>query len=147
MSIINKLTEELKSAMKAKDKERVNTLRLLVSKLKMARIESGKDLTDDQEMDVLIRAAKERKESIKAYESGGRQDLLEQEKAELDIIEEFLPAQLTDDEIEKVIVDIIEETGATSMKDLGKVMSQAMKTLKGQADGKKVQSMVRTKLA
>lgn len=147
MSLMEKLMSELKNAMKAKDKIRVDTVRLLISQLKNARIAAGDDLTPDQELQVLMSAAKKRKESIQAYQSGGREDLLEKERKELQIIEEFLPEQLSDEEIEKEISAIIEQLGASSMKDLGRVMGEAMKKLKGKADGKKVQSIVRAKLA
>ncbi len=147
MSLMEKLMSELKNAMKEKDKIRVDTVRLLISQLKNARIEAGDDLTPDQELQVLMSAAKKRREAIQAYQSGGREDLLEQEQKELQIIEEFLPKQLSDEEIEKEVSAIIEQLGASSMKDLGRVMGEAMKKLKGKADGKKVQSIVRAKLA
>ena len=95
----------------------------------------------------LMSAAKKRKESIEAYQAGNRQDLLEREQQELDIINKYLPQQMSDEDVEKAIDEIIGLTGATSSKDLGKVMSEAMKVLKGRADGKKVQNIVRSKLA
>ncbi len=115
--------------------------------MKNARIDSEGELSPEQEMQVLLSAAKKRKEAIQAYKSGGREDLLEKELAELKIIEEFLPAQLSDEEIEKEVAAVIEQIGATGMKDLGRVMGEAMKKLKGKADGKKVQAIVRSKLA
>ncbi len=92
-------------------------------------------------------AAKRRKEAIQAYESGNRQDLLEIESQELEIINEYLPKQISDGDVEKEINEIIEATGASSMKDLGTVMAEAMQRLKGKADGKKVQTIVRSRLA
>ena len=147
MSIMDKLMDQMKTAMKAHDKFRVNTLRLLISQLKNAKIEAGEDLTPEQELNVLLAAAKKRKEAIQAYESSGRQDLLDNEQKELEIINEFLPEQLSDEEIEKEVSEIIQQVGATSLKDLGKVMGEAMTRLKGKADGKKVQTIVRSKLA
>ncbi|OQX86092.1 glutamyl-tRNA amidotransferase [candidate division KSB1 bacterium 4484_87] len=147
MSLTDQLMAELKNAMKKKDKTRVDTVRLLISQLKNARIDSEGELSPEQEMQVLLSAAKKRKEAIQAYKSGGREDLLEKELAELKIIEEFLPAQLSDEEIEKEVAAVIEQIGATGMKDLGRVMGEAMKKLKGKADGKKVQAIVRSKLA
>ena len=147
MSLIEQMMTELKNAMKEKNKTRVDTVRLLISQLKNARIDSGDELTPEQEMQVLMSAAKKRKEAIQAYQSGGREDLLEKEQAELKIIEEFLPEQLSDEEIEKEVVAAIEQVGATGVKDLGRVMGEAMKKLKGRADGKKVQAIVRPKLA
>jgi len=147
MSILSQLSNDVKTAMKAHDRMRVNTLRLLISQIKMAKIDSGEDLSADQELSILLTAAKRRKEVIQAYESGNRQDLREIESQELQIINEYLPKQVSDEEVEKEINEIIEATGASSMKDLGKVMADAMQRLKGKADGKKVQTIVRSKLA
>ena len=147
MSILEKISSDLKVAMKSKDKIRVETLRSLIAQLKNERISQGKDLSPEQELAVLMNAAKKRKEAIDIYEKSSRTDLLDKEKEELEIISEYLPEQLSDEEIEKTIAEIIERTGAASIKDLGRVMSEAMKELKGKADGKKVQQIVRSKLA
>jgi len=147
MSILNKLNDDLKSAMKAKEKLRLTTLRLLISQIKNLRIDTGEELSAEQELSVLLTAAKRRKEAIQAYEAGNREDLLEVERQELEIINEYLPTQMENKDIEKEIDKIIETSGATSMKDLGKVMAEAMQKLKGKADGKKVQTIVRSKLA
>jgi uncharacterized protein YqeY len=147
MSLLDVLTEEMKRALKAHDKVTLSTVRLLISQLKNERIDSGKELTPDDEIGVLMSAAKKRKESIEAYQAGNRQDLLEREQQELDIIQKYLPRQMSDDEVEKAIDEIMKSTGATNVNDLGKVMSEAMKVLKGRADGKKVQNIVRSKLA
>jgi uncharacterized protein YqeY len=147
MSILQRLTEDMKQAMKAQDKLRLSTIRMLIAQLKNTRIDSGKDLMPDEEIQVLMNATKKRKESIEAYQAGNRQDLLEKEQQELEIIQQYLPAQMSDEEIDKKIDEIIESTGASSLKDLGKVMSEAMKVLKGRADGKKVQQLVKAKLA
>ncbi len=147
MSIFAKLSDDLKTAMKARDKERVQTLRLVISQIKNARIDSDEELSTEQELNILLTAAKRRKEAIHAYEAGNRQDLIEIERQELEIISEYLPKQMSDQEIEKEIADIIKETGASGMRDLGKVMAQVMQKLKGKADGKKVQTIVRSKLA
>ena len=147
MSILSQLSNDLKNAMKAHDRIRVNTLRLLISQIKKTKIDLGKDLSAEQELSVLLTAAKRRKEAIQAYESGNRLDLLEIESQELDIISEYLPKQMSEDEIEKEIDEIIKAAGASSMKDLGKIMTEVMQRLKGKADGKKVQTIVRSKLA
>ncbi|MBD3291200.1 GatB/YqeY domain-containing protein [candidate division KSB1 bacterium] len=147
MSFLEKINSDLKTAMKAKDKIRVETLRSLIAQLKNERISQGKDLSPEQELAVLMNAAKKRNEAIEIYEKSNRTDLLDKEKGELDIISDYLPEQLSDEEIEKTVSEIIERTGATSIKDLGRVMGEAMKELKGKADGKKVQQMVRSKLA
>ncbi len=147
MSILQQLTEDMKQAMKAQEKLKLSTIRMLISQLKNEKIDSGKDLTPDEEVQILMNAAKKRKEAIEAYQKGNRQDLLEKEQQELEIIRQYLPAQMSDEEIQNQIDDIIQSTGASSIKDLGKVMSEAMKALKGRADGKKVQQLVREKLA
>jgi len=147
MSILQQLIEDMKQAMKTQNKIGLSTIRMLIAQLKNARIDSGKDLTPDEELAVFMNAAKKRKEAIEAYQSGNRRDLLEKEQQELEIIQQYLPTQLSEEEIDKKIDEIIESTGASSIKDLGKVMSEAMKVLKGRADGKKVQQLVRTKLA
>lgn len=147
MSILSQLTDDMKAAMKAHDKVRVTTIRMVISQLKYARIDSGEELTTEQELGILLNAAKKRKEAIQAYESSERQDLLENERQELEIINKYLPEQMPDEEVEKIVIEIIESAGAAGLKDLGKVMSETMKKLKGKADGKKIQTIVRSKLA
>lgn len=147
MSILSQLTDDMKAAMKAHDKVRVTTIRMVISQLKYARIDSGEELTTEQELGILLNAAKKRKEAIQAYESSERQDLLENERQELEIINKYLPEQMPDEEVEKIVIEIIESAGAAGLKDLGKVMSETMQKLKGKADGKKIQTIVRSKLA
>jgi uncharacterized protein YqeY len=109
---------------------------------------SGQEsLTEEQEMEVLVQLAKQRRDSIAQYRQAGRADLVEQETQELAILEEYLPKQLSDTEIGQIIDDLIRQVGATSARDLGKVMGPAMQQLKGKADGKKVQDMVKAKLS
>ena len=147
MSLLEKITNDMKLAMKARDQLKVSTLRMLMSQIKNARINAKEDLNPEQELAVIINAAKKHKESIEIYQKTARTDLLEKEQKELAIIEEYLPEQISDEEVEKTITEIIEQTAAKSMKDIGKVMSEAMKILKGKADGKKIQQLVRSKLA
>lgn len=147
MSQLEKITDDLKTAMKARDQFRVNTLRMIIAQMKNARIASQNDLTPEQELAVLMNAAKKRNEAIEIYEKTDRVDLLEKEQHELAIISEYLPEQMADEEINKVISEIIERTAAKSLKDMGKVMAEAMGILKGKADGKKVQQLVRRRLA
>lgn len=147
MSILNQLTEDMKQAMKAREKLKLGTIRMLISELKNARIDSGKDLTPDDELQILTNAAKKRKEAIEAYQAANRQDLYEKEQQELEIIQQYLPEQMSGEEIDKKLDEIIESTGASGLKDLGRVMSEAMKVFKGRADGKKIQQIVREKLA
>ncbi|MEE4312086.1 MAG: GatB/YqeY domain-containing protein [candidate division KSB1 bacterium] len=147
MSLLEKITADMKSAMKSQDKAKLNALRLLISDLKYARISSKEELTDEQEMAVILSAAKKRKESIESYKTGGRDDLLAKEEQELKIISEYLPEQISEEQVIAEIDSVITETGASSIKDLGRVMGLAMKKLKGRADGSLVQEIVRRKLA
>ena len=146
MEIQNRLSEDLKTAMKAKEKIKVQTIRMVRAQLKDFQIAKRDELTEEDEISVLTNAAKKRKEALELYEKSDRQDLIEQEKQELEIISAYLPAQLSKEKVEKVVLKIIEEVGASSPQDLGKVMGAAMKELKGKTDGKMVQEIVREKL-
>ncbi|MCH8872092.1 GatB/YqeY domain-containing protein [candidate division KSB1 bacterium] len=147
MEIQNRLSEDLKTAMKAKEKIKVGTIRMVRAQLKDFQIAKGDELTEEDEISVLTNAAKKRKEALELYEKSDRQDLIEQEKQELEIISAYLPAQLSKEEVEKVVLKVIEEVGASSPQDLGKVMGATMKDLKGKADGRMVQEIVREKLS
>jgi len=140
--MLDKIKNDLKTAMKSRNKERLNPLRNLVSKIKMKEIEKGEALSDDECLKVCISAAKQVKESITQFEKGGRTDLSENEKKELKVIEEYLPEQLSEDEIIKIINEVIKQTNASSPSDMGKVMGSTMSRLGGQADGKIVQKLV-----
>ncbi|WP_107666597.1 GatB/YqeY domain-containing protein [Cyanothece sp. BG0011] len=145
-----KLTEDIKQAMKAKDKIRLETIRslkkVILEKEVEVRPKGQTELTSEQELEVLAQQAKQRRDSIEQYSQGGRDDLADKEAQELAIIETYLPRQLSTEEIEAIIDSIIESVGATSPKDMGKVMGPAMKELKGKADGKQVQEIVKAKL-
>ncbi len=147
MEIQNRLSEDLKTAMKAKEKIKVGTIRMVRAQLKDFQIAKGDELNEEDEISVLINAAKKRKEALELYEKSDRQDLIEQEKQELEIISAYLPAQLSKEEVEKVVLKVIEEVGASSPQDLGKVMGATMKVLKGKADGRMLQEIVREKLS
>lgn len=147
MSLVENINQDLKSAMKAKEKLEVDTLRTVIAQLKNERIKLQKDLTPEQELAIVMNAAKKRKEAIEIYKSSVRHDLLEKEKKELEIISKYLPKQLSDREVEDVIVAVIKNVSASGMKDMGQVMAEAMKELKGKTDGKKVQQIVRMKLS
>ncbi|MDD3806806.1 MAG: GatB/YqeY domain-containing protein [Candidatus Marinimicrobia bacterium] len=146
MNYLDTIQKDLKEAMKNRDTVRTRTLRMLLAKLKEKRIEVLHDLTEEEELSVLRKAAKERQDSAKTYNEAGRFDLAEQEKEELKIIETYLPAELNDDEIRKVVREVMKETDAENIRDLGKVMGTAMKRLSGRADGKRVQMIVRKEL-
>ncbi len=137
--------------MKAKDKLRLETVRsikkVILEKESTVRAQGRDTLTEAEEMEVLMQQAKQRRDAIEQYTKAGREDLAEKESQELGIIEEYLPKQLSDAEIEAVVVEIIASAGATSPKDMGKVMGPTMARLKGQADGKKVQAIVKAKLS
>ena len=144
--MLDKLTDEMKSAMKSGDKIKLSTIRQLRAQMKDAQIAKGDELTEEEMMAVLNNAAKKRREAIKLYEQGGRDELAENEKAELAIIETYLPQQLSEAEISDIIDKAIAETGAAGPSDLGKVMGKIMGQVRGRADGKLVQQLVRTKL-
>jgi uncharacterized protein len=150
MSLIEQIGEDIKTAMKAKDKLRLETLRsikkVLLDKEISVRPTGQTSLTPEQEIEALSQIAKQRRDAIEQYNNVGRPDAAALEAAELTIIEEFLPAQVTDAEIAAIVAAIASEVGATSAKDMGKVMGPVMQRLKGQADGKKVQAAVKAQL-
>lgn len=150
MSLKDRIAEDIKTAMRAKDKIRLETVRsiknAILEKEVSVRPSGQTELTEAQEMDVLVQLSKQRRDSIAQYQQAGRTDLVDQESQELAILEEYLPKQLSDTEIGQVIDEIVAQVGATSAKDMGKVMGPAMQQLKGKADGKKVQELVKAKL-
>ncbi|MCF7740782.1 MAG: GatB/YqeY domain-containing protein [Candidatus Marinimicrobia bacterium] len=147
MGLLEEITQDMKKAMKSKEKERMQVLRLLRSDLKKAKIDKRGEFTEEDAQQVINKAAKNRRESIESYKKGDRQDLVEEEQKELEVIEEYLPEQMSDDEIKELIDQVIEETGASGMQDMGKVMGTIMPKVRGKADGSKVQAIVRSKLA
>ncbi len=148
MSLKQNIESEIKSAMIAKDKTRLSALRAIKSLILLEETKSGAkaEITEDDEMKILTKAAKQRKDSAEIYEQQGRADLLEVELAELAIIQEFLPKAMTEEEITAAIKGIIEQTGASSPKDMGKVMGVASKELAGKADGKVIAEKVKALL-
>ncbi len=136
MSVLEKLQQDMKLALKSKDELRLSTIRLLLSSVSYARIAKGGDLTDDEVIDVLMREAKKRKESIGLAERAGRVDIQERETSELDVINSYLPEELSDAEIEAIAREIVNEVGACDIKDKGKVMGPLMQRIRGRADGK-----------
>jgi uncharacterized protein YqeY len=142
MSLIDKLQEDMKLALKSKDELRLSTIRLLRSSVSYARIDKGDELTDDEVLEVLAKAAKMRRESIEAAERGGREDVAQRERAELSVINEYLPKQLDEAEIETIARQIASEVGADDPKDRGKVMGPLMQQIRGRADGKLANQVV-----
>jgi uncharacterized protein YqeY len=145
------LSEDLKAAMRARDAVRLRTIRSLRAALLEKEIEEREggeaELTEQQELAVLHKQAKQRRDAMEQYEAAGREDLAEKEREELAIIKTYLPEQLDDDGIRSVVNEIIEETGASSMKDMGRVMGPAMQRLRGRADGRRVNEIVRERLS
>lgn len=146
MTLKERLQKELVEAMRARDTLKVDVIRLLRNSIRQKEIELKKELSDDDVIKILSNAVKQRRESIKAYEAGKREDLVEREKRELDIIESYLPEKLPQEELIKIVEDVIKEVGASSLRDLGKVMPKVMAKVKGRADGSEVQAIVRSKL-
>jgi uncharacterized protein len=147
MSLIAQLEEELKKARLSRDVERRNALSLILASLRSAEKELQRPLHDDEELQVLQRERKRRIEAAEAFRSGGRADQAESEERELAVLQEFMPAPLSEDEIEEIVDDVIAEVGATSMRDLGRVMADVMPQIAGRADGSVVSQLVREKLA
>ncbi|MBI2429284.1 MAG: GatB/YqeY domain-containing protein [Ignavibacteriales bacterium] len=147
MNLKDKITEDLKSAMKSGEKLRIETLRMLRAQiLEFEKSGMNRAMTDDDDMKILLSSVKKRKESIEQYEKAGRKELADQELKEIEIIQAYLPKQMTKEEAEIVIVKVIAEVGATSVKDFGKVMPAVMKELKGKVDGKIINEIVKQKL-
>ena len=147
MSLIVRLEEELKQAMVARDEGRRDALRLILSSLRAAEKDLQRPLHDDEELQVLQRERKRRLEAAEAFRGGGREEQALGEEQELAVLEEFMPAPLSEDELEEIIDDAIAEVGATSIRDLGRVMADVMPQVSGRADGSVVSQLVREKLA
>jgi uncharacterized protein len=147
MSLIARLEEELTSAMRARDQERRDTLRLTLASLRSAEKEVQRPLKEDEELHVLQRERKRRLEAAEAFRSGGREEQAAKEERELAVIQEFMPEPIGEEELERIIDDAIAETGATSLRDLGRVMADVMPQVAGRADGSTVSQLVREKLA
>lgn len=146
MTLLERLSDDYKTAMKSGEKLRIETLRLLRAQLKDEQINKMRALTPEEEIAALSNAAKKRREAIALYKQGGREDLLEKEMAELAIISNYLPQALSPAELAQITDAAIKETGAAAISDLGKVMGKIMPQIKGRADGKLVQQMVRERL-
>jgi uncharacterized protein YqeY len=140
--LTEKIRAELTAAMKARDAERLSTLRMLQSAFKYQQIESGHELSDEEAMTVIRKAVKQRQDSIEQFTKGNRPELAEKERREMELLKTWLPADLTDDEIESGVREIVASTGAQSKKDMGKVMKEASAKYKGRVDGKKIQEIV-----
>lgn len=147
MSLKEQIKNDIKEAMKAKDNARRDALRMLSSAIKQIEVDERIDLDDDAVMKIILKQVKQRNDAASQYKEAGRDDLYEKETYEISVFEVYLPKQLNDDELETKIKSIIEATGASSMKDMGKVMGAASKELQGLADGKRINNCVKTLLA
>src|SRR6266446_6748850 len=147
MSLVNRLQEEVKDAMRARDTERRDALRLILSSLKSAEKELLRPLSEDEELQVLQRERKKRIEAADAFHAAGREEQAEKEEGELEILEEFMPEPVGEEELERIVDDAIAENKATSMRDMGRVMADVMPQIAGRADGSAVSQLVREKLA
>ncbi len=147
MSLLEQIVSDITAAMKAKDADRLSTLRMVKANLMNRKIEKGAELTDEEVQKALQSLVKQRRDSIEHYEKAGRNELAAKEAAEVVVIEEYLPGAATAEEIEKAVADAVTSTGATSMKDMGLVMKAALANLAGKnADGKAVSDAVKAKL-
>lgn len=140
------LQEDLKQAQLNRDEQRVSTLRLLLSEIRYAQISKGEDLSDEDILQVIAREVKKRKESAIAFHNGGREELAKKEEKEAEILQGYLPVQLSDEALTKTVEDSINEVGAKSVSDMGRVIGLVMGKVKGQADGGRVSAMVKEKL-
>src|SRR5829696_1990736 len=148
MSLTKQIVADLTAAMKAQDANRTSTLRMVKAAMMNRQIEKGSEL-DDEDMQKLLRSlVKQRRDSIEQYDKAGRQELVAKERAEIDVIETYLPQAVSQEEIERVVMAAIVETGASSMKDMGKVMKAAQAALAGKnADGRTISEVVKSKLS
>ncbi len=148
MSLEQKINQDLKTAMKAKDQVSLRGIRAIKSAILLAKTDgSGQELNEEKEIKLLQKLIKQRKDSLAIYEKENREDLASKEREEIEVIQQYLPEQLSEEELEKLIRDIVEQTGASSMKDMGKVMGMASKQLAGKADGKTISSVVKKLLS
>jgi len=147
MSLIAEIKEQLEDAMREGDASRRDALRLILSSLQGAEKELQRPLAEDEELQVLQRERKKRLEAAEAFRHAGREQQADKEEDELDVLEEFMPGPMSEDELEEIVDDVIAEVGATSMRDIGRVMADVMPQVAGRADGSAVSQIVREKLA
>ena len=147
MSLIVRIEGDVKEAMLARDTTRRDALRLILASLRTAEKDLQRPLSEDEELQVLQRERKRRTEAAEAFRSAGREEQALGEEAELAVLEEFMPAPLSEEELEQIVDDAIAETGATNIRDMGRVMADVMPQIAGRADGSAVSQLVREKLA
>ncbi len=142
-----RLKNDLKEAMKAKDNFKRDVIRFLMSAVKQVEVDERKELSDEDIMKIIQKSVKQREDAIAQYKEGGREDLVEKEQKEAEILKSYLPKQLSDEELKEIVKKVIEEVGASSMKDMGKVMGAAIKKTAGRADGKRINAIVKELLS
>jgi uncharacterized protein len=142
----DRIADDMRAAMKAREQTRVSTLRMLMAAMKNTQVEKGHELDDEEVVEVIAREAKRRRESMEAFEKGGRPELVEKEGSELAVLETYLPERLSDDDLAALVDEAIAETNATSPKEMGQVMKALMPKVKGRADGAAVSALVRARL-
>jgi uncharacterized protein YqeY len=142
MSLSERLNEDMKQMMKSGDKFALTVVRMIRSAVKNAEIDAKRTLTDDEVMDILTREIKQRRDALQEFEKAGREDLANQAKAEVEVIQRYMPQPLTEEELISIVEETVNEVGATSKGDMGKVMSALMPKVKGRADGKQVNAVV-----
>jgi uncharacterized protein YqeY len=148
MSLLDRLNDDMKQAMKSKEKDKLSVLRMLKAALQNEAIKLGKSqLSEDEELTVLSRELKQRKDSLQEFENAGRADLVEKAKAEIEIVQLYMPKQLTEEELLEIVKQTIAEVGASSKADMGKVMGAIMPKVKGKADGSLVNKLVQQQLS
>ncbi|HLT48298.1 MAG TPA: GatB/YqeY domain-containing protein [Rubricoccaceae bacterium] len=146
MSLKERIAADLRDALRAGEKTRLSAVRMLQAAITEREKSGAGPLTEEDYLAVVQKQAKQRRDAAEQFRAAGRTDLAEREEAELAVVEGYLPAQLPDEEVERVVREVVERTGATSMKDMGRVMGEAMGALRGQADGRRVQAVVRALL-
>ncbi|MFW6282866.1 MAG: GatB/YqeY domain-containing protein [Minisyncoccales bacterium] len=147
MNLKKQIQEDLKEALKAKEKDKISVLRMINASIKNKEIDKKEELSNDEIIQIISKEIKKRKEGLKEFEKAKREETVEKEKKQLKIIEKYLPEQMSKEEIEELAEKIIKEVGAKGMSDMGKVMEKIMPKTKGKADGKVVSSIVRKKLS
>jgi hypothetical protein len=143
MALLDQINKDFVDAMKSRDEIKVSVLRMLKSALQNEKIKAGNNLSDDDTVKVIQREIKQRRDSIETYEAGGRSELAAKEKAEIEVLTKYMPQQLSNEELTVIVKSAIEETGATSMQEMGKVMGKVMPKIAGKADGNEVSAKVK----
>ena len=146
MSLKEKLQEDLKSSMKNKDTIRKSVVTLIRAAIKQYEVDNRVELADDAIIDIISKQLKQRKDSLAEFEKANRDDLVEETKSEIQVLERYLPQQLSEEELEKIVIETIAEVGATSMKDMGKIMATIKPKTAGRADGRKINELVKKNL-